>query len=71
MDKHQRRAFQLITAKFVLSYYDEVENKDVSILNSNIDQSFKKNILGLKILTNNISQLLMFLAVLEVQARMK
>ena len=71
MDKNQRRAFQLISAKFILSYYNEVENKDISTINSSIDESFKKNELGLKVLTNNISQLLMFLAVLEVQARMK
>ena len=60
MNKNQRKAFQLITAKFVLSYYNEVENKDISTFDSSIDESFKKNKLGLKVLTNNISQLLMF-----------
>ena len=33
MDKNQRRAFQLITTKFVLSYYNEVEKIDISINN--------------------------------------
>ena len=60
MDKNQRRAFQLITAKFVLSYYNEVEKMDISINNGDIDRSFKKNKLGLKILTDNIQHLLMF-----------
>ena len=49
MDKNQRRAFQQISAKFVLSYYNEVENKDISTINSSIDESFKKNELGLKV----------------------
>ena len=60
MDKNQRRAFQLITAKFVLSYYNEVEKMDISINNGDIDKNFKKNKLGLKILTDNIQHLLMF-----------
>ena len=60
MDIDQRRAFQLIVSKFVLTYIEEAENTNIDNFTSKQEKVFKQNKVKLIKLSNENHQLLLY-----------